>query len=90
MSNSKESVNAAESENLCVVCCKNVEIYSLGVCDHPVCFECSTRMRVLCNQNECPICRGQMPKVSKNPRSDVAPTNPAAIFRKFYGSAIMQ
>ncbi|RZC39782.1 hypothetical protein BDFB_001107 [Asbolus verrucosus] len=63
MSNSKEKANVSESENLCVVCCKTVEIYSVGICDHPVCFECSTRMRVLCNQNECPICRGQMPKV---------------------------
>lgn len=59
-----ESPNS--SDNLCVVCFKNVEIYSVGVCDHPVCFECSTRMRVLCKQNECPICRRDMPKVKKN------------------------
>ncbi|EFA07884.1 E3 ubiquitin-protein ligase ZNF598 [Tribolium castaneum] len=63
MSDQGENMVNSESENLCVVCCKTVEIYSVGVCDHPVCFECSTRMRVLCNQNECPICRGQMPKV---------------------------
>lgn len=50
-------------ENNCVVCFKNVEIYSIGECDHPVCYECSTRMRVLCRQNECPICRQDMPKV---------------------------
>lgn len=50
-------------ENSCVVCFKNVEIYSVGECDHPVCYECSTRMRVLCRQNECPICRQDMPKV---------------------------
>ncbi|XP_044272697.1 E3 ubiquitin-protein ligase ZNF598 [Tribolium madens] len=63
MSDPRENIVNSESENLCVVCCKTVEIYSVGICDHPVCFECSTRMRVLCNQNECPICRGQMPKV---------------------------
>lgn len=57
------SENSAEQENLCVVCFKNFEIYSIGVCDHAVCFECSTRMRVLCKQNECPICRGEMQKV---------------------------
>ncbi|KAJ4441141.1 hypothetical protein ANN_10991 [Periplaneta americana] len=51
------------SENACVVCFKNVVIYSIGDCDHPVCYECSTRMRVLCRQNECPICRQDMPKV---------------------------
>ncbi|XP_008552183.1 E3 ubiquitin-protein ligase ZNF598 [Microplitis demolitor] len=47
----------------CVVCYKNVEIYSIGMCEHPVCYECSTRMRVLCRQNECPICRQDLPKV---------------------------
>ncbi|KAK2585767.1 hypothetical protein KPH14_010376 [Odynerus spinipes] len=33
------------------------------MCEHPVCYECSTRMRVLCRQNECPICRQDLPKV---------------------------
>ncbi|XP_045497723.1 E3 ubiquitin-protein ligase ZNF598 [Colias croceus] len=47
----------------CVVCFKNVVYYSIGECDHPVCFECSTRMRVLCLQNECPICRQDLAKV---------------------------
>ena len=28
-----------------------------------VCGECSTRMRVLCSQNECPICRQDIQKV---------------------------
>lgn len=51
------------NENTCVVCFKNVDIYSVGDCDHPVCYECSTRMRVLCRQNECPICRHDMQKV---------------------------
>ncbi|KAH1025482.1 E3 ubiquitin-protein ligase ZNF598 [Dendroctonus ponderosae] len=52
-----------DPDNLCVVCFKNVEIYSIGCCDHAVCFECSTRMRILCKQNECPICRRELPKV---------------------------
>ncbi|KAF5290869.1 hypothetical protein FQR65_LT11508 [Abscondita terminalis] len=56
-------LNSSESENACVVCFKNVDLFSVGVCDHPVCFECSTRMRVLCNQIECPICRQEMPRV---------------------------
>lgn len=59
-------LNSSEElqENTCVVCFKGVEIFSIGQCDHPVCYECSTRMRVLCGQNECPICRQDMPKVS--------------------------
>lgn len=52
-------------DEVCVVCFRSVEIYSIGECDHPVCYECSTRMRVLCARNECPICRKDMAKVSK-------------------------
>ncbi|XP_071515954.1 E3 ubiquitin-protein ligase ZNF598 [Panulirus ornatus] len=52
-----------EQEELCVVCFRRVEIYSIGECDHPVCYECSTRMRVLCSRNECPICRKDMSRV---------------------------
>lgn len=55
--------NESTSNNTCVVCYKNVDIYSIGMCEHPVCYECSTRMRVLCCQNECPICRQDLPKV---------------------------
>ncbi|XP_023288987.1 E3 ubiquitin-protein ligase ZNF598 [Orussus abietinus] len=60
MSKNNDSQNNC---NACVVCYKNVEIYSIGMCEHPVCYECSTRMRVLCQQNECPICRQDLPKV---------------------------
>lgn len=62
---SEDSQDAGDTDNTCVVCFKIAEIFSVGVCDHPVCFECSTRMRVLCKQNECPICRQDMPKVSR-------------------------
>ncbi|CAG0897715.1 unnamed protein product [Cyprideis torosa] len=47
----------------CVVCCHGITIYSVGSCNHPVCHICSTRMRMLCRQNECPICRLGLEKV---------------------------
>ncbi|XP_072932119.1 uncharacterized protein [Epargyreus clarus] len=53
----------AGDNTTCVVCFKNVLYFSIGECDHPVCFECSTRMRVLCLQNECPICRQDLSRV---------------------------
>lgn len=59
------SANEISNDNTCVVCFKVVDIFSIGECDHPVCYECSTRMRVLCKQNECPICRTDMSKVKK-------------------------
>ena len=55
--------SVSSDENACVVCFKKVNLYSIGACDHPVCYECSTRMRILCKQTECPICRQDMPKV---------------------------
>ncbi|KNC23010.1 hypothetical protein FF38_07929 [Lucilia cuprina] len=55
--------NVTVDDNACVVCFKNVDLFSVGECDHPVCYECSTRMRVLCQQNECPICRQVLSKV---------------------------
>lgn len=68
-----QTVDAAEedSEYACVVCFKNIEIYSVGSCDHPFCHECSTRMRVLCQQNECPICRQSLSKVCSQASSHV-------------------
>ena len=47
----------------CPVCFKDVEIFSIGICDHPICHECSTRMRVLCKEDACPICRQELTKV---------------------------
>lgn len=52
-----------QTDDICVLCCRNISIYAVGICDHHVCYECSTRMRVLCKQNECPICRSDLPKV---------------------------
>lgn len=37
--------HASESDKTCVVCFKIVDIFSIGECDHPVCYECSTSMK---------------------------------------------
>ncbi|KAI8512277.1 hypothetical protein Bbelb_089160 [Branchiostoma belcheri] len=52
-----------ESERACVLCCGETEILAVGECDHPVCWKCSTRMRVLCQQNYCAVCRKDLDKV---------------------------
>ena len=61
----RKSVKSKElnGENACPVCFKDVEIFSIGICDHPICHECSTRMRVLCKEDACPICRQDLTKV---------------------------
>ncbi|XP_058795284.1 E3 ubiquitin-protein ligase ZNF598 [Phymastichus coffea] len=63
MSAKNETTTGSGNNNACIVCYKNTKYYSIGMCEHPVCYECSTRMRVLCQQNECPICRQDLPKV---------------------------
>lgn len=66
---SKDNSIATKNDWTCVVCCQKVpgpsrkELFAIGPCDHPVCFECSTKMRLLCEQNECPICRQEILKV---------------------------
>ena len=40
-----------------------IEVWSVGECNHVICHVCSTRMRVLCQRNECAICRQDLPKV---------------------------
>ncbi|GIY88899.1 e3 ubiquitin-protein ligase ZNF598 [Caerostris darwini] len=47
----------------CILCCREIELYATGPCDHPVCYVCATRMRVLCETNDCPVCRSDMPVV---------------------------
>ncbi|KAK8767197.1 hypothetical protein V5799_006018 [Amblyomma americanum] len=56
-------MDVKEDENVCIVCWRDIHVYAVGLCDHPVCHECSTRMRVLCRKSECPICRRNLPKV---------------------------
>ncbi|XP_017070474.2 E3 ubiquitin-protein ligase ZNF598 [Drosophila eugracilis] len=79
---------SGNDDNACVVCFKNVDIYSIGDCDHPVCYECSTRMRVLCQQNECPICRHVLSKVlftlEKLPYRELEANNRSDFYSKKY------
>uniref|UniRef100_A0A8C5KIE8 RING-type E3 ubiquitin transferase n=1 Tax=Jaculus jaculus TaxID=51337 RepID=A0A8C5KIE8_JACJA len=35
----------------------------MGRCDHPVCYRCSTKMRVLCEQRYCAVCREELRQV---------------------------
>ncbi|XP_038136251.1 E3 ubiquitin-protein ligase ZNF598 isoform X1 [Cyprinodon tularosa] len=58
-----DPTSAKESEKTCVLCCQDIDIFALGKCDHPVCYRCSTKMRVLCDQKYCAVCREELDKV---------------------------
>lgn len=64
MSSTIREKSIDSEENTCPVCFKDVEVFSIGVCDHPICHECSTRMRILCKEDACPICRQELVKVT--------------------------
>ena len=51
------------SDDQCSVCWNDIKIFAIGFCNHPICYICSTRMRVLCSQKDCPICRQDLSKV---------------------------
>ena len=55
------------SLSVCPVCfCDDTKLWSVGECRHPICYVCSTRLRVLCEKKDCPVCRESMDKVSVN------------------------
>lgn len=59
---------AKETERACVLCCQEVDVFAVGKCDHPVCYRCSTKMRVLCDQKYCAVCREELDKVGSRSR----------------------
>ncbi|XP_057202129.1 E3 ubiquitin-protein ligase ZNF598 [Triplophysa rosa] len=61
--NIMESIPKKDTESTCVLCCQDIDIFAVGKCDHPVCYRCSTKMRVLCEQSYCAVCREQLDKV---------------------------
>ncbi|XP_037112541.1 E3 ubiquitin-protein ligase ZNF598 [Syngnathus acus] len=58
-----DSTISKETEKHCVLCCQDSDIFAFGKCDHPVCYRCSTKMRVLCEQKYCAVCREELDKV---------------------------
>ncbi|XP_068100443.1 E3 ubiquitin-protein ligase ZNF598 [Hyperolius riggenbachi] len=55
--------NTPDLEKSCVLCCQELDVYAVGKCDHPICYRCSTKMRVLCEQKYCAVCREELDKV---------------------------
>ena len=53
-----------EGGSSCVVCCHDTNIWAVGECNHPTCLLCCARLRVLCCQNDCPVCRLNLKQAS--------------------------
>ena len=51
-------------ENVCWVCCKEMKYRAVGVCGHnDVCMMCNLRMRLLLNNNKCPLCNMEQDRI---------------------------
>lgn len=64
--NESKAGKTVTSEPICDICAQNVpgpereKIFAFGKCDHHVCYVCSARLRAICDQLECPICRDKL------------------------------
>uniref|UniRef100_A0A1I8BLC1 RING-type domain-containing protein n=1 Tax=Meloidogyne hapla TaxID=6305 RepID=A0A1I8BLC1_MELHA len=45
----------------CLICCQRSDLFGLGECMHPICMECSLRIRVIGETKQCPQCRTDIP-----------------------------
>ena len=55
--------SSSSSSSSCQLCMSSIEVFSVGECNHPICHVCSTKMRVICQQKECALCRTHLNKV---------------------------
>ncbi|PIA18753.1 hypothetical protein COEREDRAFT_79739 [Coemansia reversa NRRL 1564] len=52
-----------ENEPVCLICADTVDFYSVGECDHRICFRCNLRLRALFKSKACPYCKIEQTKV---------------------------
>lgn len=59
----RKRLSESEGDNTCVVCAQVMVVHAVGHCNHYICFKCSTKIRLLCEESLCPVCRKDLPKV---------------------------
>lgn len=47
----------------CLICCQRSDLFGIGSCLHPICMECTIRMRILNKSDFCPQCRTEIDSV---------------------------
>lgn len=52
-----------DQDRTCCLCAEIIKIWAIGECKHPVCYICSSRMRLLNKQMNCAICKSEMKQV---------------------------
>ena len=47
----------------CDLCCHEPAAWVVSECGHLSCLSCAARLRILCEQKECPVCRQELEQV---------------------------
>ncbi|XP_065826302.1 E3 ubiquitin-protein ligase ZNF598-like [Oscarella lobularis] len=57
-----ESPKSPVKEMTCGLCCDESPFFAVGPCNHPFCHRCFVRLRILVDDDNCPVCRQELPK----------------------------
>ena len=50
-------------DKICMLCCEEIDILAKGQCNHVICYKCCSRMRAICGESYCVVCRHELKKV---------------------------
>nr|XP_009861007.1 uncharacterized protein LOC104266457 [Ciona intestinalis] len=59
----ENTIQSLRSSPTCSLCLETIEIFAFGICFHPLCYSCCTKMRFLCDDKQCHICRARLHEV---------------------------
>ena len=71
--NTGDTVDQALDTKTCPVCASEAKDWAVGECMHPVCSDCSHRMRVLYKRESCVLCNTLLAEVTVIPAADFKP-----------------
>lgn len=57
------SCSTSSNATTCICCLNELRTFVYYSCMHMVCLNCATKMRVICQKTDCPICRQESPLV---------------------------
>jgi hypothetical protein len=60
----EEEKKGGKEEDNCILCLNPIKFFALGQCDHKnVCNTCSLRMRLILEDEQCPICKTELEEI---------------------------
>ena len=48
----------------CLLCCEDLDIFSIGLCNHSIiCYRCTLKSRLKLDNNKCPLCNEMLKEI---------------------------